>query len=64
MVGHNPHILGLPKDTDILETDLPMGRLLLLDVFPNHLYTTEQCYILHVLLMIARKLNSISLILL
>lgn len=40
----------------LLSVDLPMDPLLfLLDVFPDHLLTSEQCYILHVLLMIARK---------
>ena len=45
----------------ILTVDLPMDSLLfLLDVFPDHLFTTEQCYILHNLLMIARKIVTIN----
>ncbi len=31
-------------------------QLFLLDLFPNHLLTTEQCYMPHILLKIARKM--------
>ena len=45
----------------ILAMDLPMDPLLfLLDVFPGHMFNTEQCYILHVLLMIVRKMITIN----
>ena len=59
------YILGLPENTNILEKgqeelekilemDLSMDPLLfLLDVFPDHMLSTDKCYILHVLLMIA-----------
>ena len=45
----------------ILDKDLPLEPLFfLLDVFPDHLYTADQCYLLHVLLMIARKIITIN----
>lgn len=40
----------------ILEKDIPLDPLLfLLDVLPDHWFTTDECYILHILLMTARK---------
>ncbi|KAM7369499.1 hypothetical protein PAMP_000739 [Pampus punctatissimus] len=73
MVGDHTHIFwdcpklqtfwkNVKKELEkILAVDLPMDSLLfLLDVFPDHLLTTEQCYILHILLMIARKIITIN----
>ena len=34
--------------------------MFLLDVFPDHMLNAEQCYLLHVLLMIARKMITIN----
>ena len=65
MVGEHTHIFwDCPKiqiiwkkiKAELEKMDLPMDSLLfLLDVFPDHLLTTDQCYLLHVLLVIARK---------
>ena len=73
MVGDHTHIFwDCPKIQafwknvkgeleNILETHIPMDPLLfLLEVLPDHMLTTDQCYILHVLLMVARKIITIN----
>lgn len=51
--------MGLPVKEETEESlgmDIALDLLLfLLEIAPKHLFTTDQCYVMHNLLMVARK---------